>query len=101
MRDRDFFLHPGLSPEATAGRGVVDNTVNMINGFRKAGMKVLWTNVCYPFLTLNKALSLRKILMRNFVSVGHRCLGHPHATSVIFRWIFEQPFFHEYLYRRL
>lgn len=41
----DFFLHPGLSPKATAGRGVVNTTVNMIQGFRKAGMKVLWTNV--------------------------------------------------------
>jgi nicotinamidase-related amidase len=42
--DPDFFLHPGLSPTATAGRGVVNATVNMIQGFRKAGMKVLWTN---------------------------------------------------------
>jgi nicotinamidase-related amidase len=42
----DFFLHPGLSPGAIAGRGVVNATVNMIQGFRKAGMKVLWTNVC-------------------------------------------------------
>jgi nicotinamidase-related amidase len=41
----DFFLHPGLSPHATAGRGVVNATVNMIEGFRKAGMKILWTNV--------------------------------------------------------
>lgn len=41
----DFFLHPGLSPKATAGRGVVNATVNIIQGFRKAGMKVLWTNV--------------------------------------------------------
>jgi hypothetical protein len=45
MMKEDFFLHPGLSPGATAGRGVVNATVNMINGFRKAGMKVLWTNV--------------------------------------------------------
>lgn len=42
----DFFLDPGLSPKANAGRGVVNATVNMIKGFRKAGMKVLWTNVC-------------------------------------------------------
>ncbi|CZR56138.1 uncharacterized protein PAC_06026 [Phialocephala subalpina] len=41
---QNFFLHPGLSPKATAGRGVVNATVNMIQGFRKAGMKVLWTN---------------------------------------------------------
>jgi nicotinamidase-related amidase len=41
----DFFLDPGLSPKANAGRGVVNATVNMIKGFRKAGMKILWTNV--------------------------------------------------------
>ncbi|KAH8774993.1 isochorismatase hydrolase [Hyaloscypha sp. PMI_1271] len=41
---QNYFLHPGLSPRADAGRGVVSATVNMITGFRKAGMKVLWTN---------------------------------------------------------
>jgi len=41
---QNYFLHPGPSPAATAGRGVVPATVNMINGFRTAGMKVLWTN---------------------------------------------------------
>ncbi|PMD54009.1 Isochorismatase hydrolase [Hyaloscypha bicolor E] len=41
---QNFFLHPGLSPKADAGRGVVSATVNMITGFRKAGVKVLWTN---------------------------------------------------------
>lgn len=41
---QNFFLHPGLSPKAIAGRGVVNATVNMIKGFRKAGIKVLWTN---------------------------------------------------------
>jgi hypothetical protein len=46
LRCVDFFLHPGLAPKATAGRGVVNATVNMIHGFRKAGMKILWTNVC-------------------------------------------------------
>ncbi|KAH7350514.1 Isochorismatase-like protein [Rhexocercosporidium sp. MPI-PUGE-AT-0058] len=40
---QNFFLHPGLSPSATGGRDVVNATVNMIQGFRKAGMKVLWT----------------------------------------------------------
>lgn len=50
--DSDFFLHPGLSPEATAGRGVVNATVDMIQGFRKAGMKVLWTNVRFSFFFL-------------------------------------------------
>jgi hypothetical protein len=49
-REKDFFLHPGLSPKADAGRGVVGTTVNMITGFRKAGMKVLWTNVHVPLL---------------------------------------------------
>jgi nicotinamidase-related amidase len=47
-REKDFFLHPGLSPKADGGRGVVNATVNMITGFRKAGMKVLWTNVHVP-----------------------------------------------------
>ncbi|TVY75821.1 Peroxyureidoacrylate/ureidoacrylate amidohydrolase [Lachnellula suecica] len=41
---QNFFLHPGLTPKATAGRGVVNATVNMIQGFRRAGVKVLWTN---------------------------------------------------------
>lgn len=40
---QNFFLHPALSPKATAGRTAVQPTVNMINGFRQAGMKVLWT----------------------------------------------------------
>lgn len=38
----DFFVHPGLSPGATGGRAVVNATMNMTNGFRQAGMKVLW-----------------------------------------------------------
>ncbi|KAI9692399.1 MAG: hypothetical protein M1822_006630 [Bathelium mastoideum] len=41
---QNFFLHPALSPGATAGRTAVTPTVNMIQGFRAAGMKVLWTN---------------------------------------------------------
>jgi len=41
---QNFFLHPGLSPKANAGRGVVNATVDMVLAFRKAGMKVLWTN---------------------------------------------------------
>ncbi|KAK4935275.1 hypothetical protein LTR10_023642 [Elasticomyces elasticus] len=41
---QNFFLHPDLSPHATNGRGAVQPTVNMINGFRKHGMKILWTN---------------------------------------------------------
>ncbi|KAL1988694.1 hypothetical protein VTN96DRAFT_8394 [Rasamsonia emersonii] len=41
---QNFFLHPALSPKATAGRAIVNTMVNMIHGFRKAGMKVLWVN---------------------------------------------------------
>ncbi|KAI9712656.1 MAG: hypothetical protein M1820_001277 [Bogoriella megaspora] len=41
---QNFFLHPSLSPRATGGRTAVQPTVNMINGFRQAGMKILWTN---------------------------------------------------------
>ncbi|KAF7162665.1 hypothetical protein CNMCM6106_009484 [Aspergillus hiratsukae] len=41
---QNFFLHPALSPKATAGRAIVNTTVDMVHGFRKAGMKVLWTN---------------------------------------------------------
>ena len=40
---QNFFLHPELAPNATDGRAIVPATVNMINGFRGAGMKVLWT----------------------------------------------------------
>ena len=40
---QNFFLHPALAPKATNGRGVVNATVNMINGFKAAGMKTLWT----------------------------------------------------------
>ncbi|KAL9094480.1 MAG: hypothetical protein Q9165_003330 [Trypethelium subeluteriae] len=41
---QNFFLDPALSPAATAGRAAVTPTVNLIQGFRAAGMKVLWTN---------------------------------------------------------
>jgi nicotinamidase-related amidase len=41
---QNFFLHPDLSPAATRGRAAIEPTVNMINGFRKHGMKILWTN---------------------------------------------------------
>jgi len=41
---QNFFLHPALSPGATAGRAAIAPTVNMIKGFREAGMKILWTN---------------------------------------------------------
>lgn len=41
---QNFFLHPELSPKATAGRTAVDPTLKMIDGFRKKGMKVLWVN---------------------------------------------------------
>lgn len=41
---QNFFLHPQLNAGATLGRAAVQPTVNMINGFRKHGMKILWTN---------------------------------------------------------
>ncbi|KAF2103974.1 Isochorismatase hydrolase [Rhizodiscina lignyota] len=41
---QNYFLHPGLSPGATKGRAIVNTTVSMVDGFRKAGIKVLWTN---------------------------------------------------------
>ncbi|KAJ9634036.1 hypothetical protein H2204_006584 [Knufia peltigerae] len=55
---QNFFLHPDLSPKATKGRGAVDPTVNMIKGFRKHGMKVLWVNwglTEYDLLTIPPA----------------------------------------------
>jgi len=41
---QNYFLHPQLSPRATGGRWAVQPTLNMIDGFRKMGSKVLWTN---------------------------------------------------------
>ncbi|RKU41796.1 hypothetical protein DL546_001503 [Coniochaeta pulveracea] len=41
---QNFFLHPALSPHATAGRAIVNTTVNLVKAFRQGGMKVLWTN---------------------------------------------------------
>ncbi|KAK5233001.1 hypothetical protein LTR47_005865 [Exophiala xenobiotica] len=58
---QNFFLHPDLSPAATKGRGAVQPTVNMINGFRKHGMKVLWVNwglTEYDLLTIPPAFKL-------------------------------------------
>ncbi|KAJ9603108.1 hypothetical protein H2200_012403 [Cladophialophora chaetospira] len=55
---QNFFLHPDLSPKATDGRGAVPHTVNMINGFRKHDMKVLWVNwglTEYDLLTIPPA----------------------------------------------
>jgi nicotinamidase-related amidase len=40
---QNFFLYPKLSPGATKGRAIVNATVNMIEGFRAANMKILWT----------------------------------------------------------
>ena len=40
---QNYFLHPQLSPAAKLGRKAVQPTVNMINGFRKHNMKILWT----------------------------------------------------------
>ncbi|EXJ83262.1 hypothetical protein A1O1_06881 [Capronia coronata CBS 617.96] len=55
---QNFFLHPDLSPSAKTGRAAVPPTVNMINGFRKHGMKVLWVNwglTEYDLLTIPPA----------------------------------------------
>lgn len=41
---QNFFLHPKLSPSAVRGRQAVQPTLNMIEAFRKNGMKVLWVN---------------------------------------------------------
>ncbi|KAG8627914.1 hypothetical protein KVT40_003787 [Elsinoe batatas] len=41
---QNFFLDPQLSPGASGGRGAVAPTLNMINGLRAIGSKVLWTN---------------------------------------------------------
>jgi len=40
----DFFLHPARNP-SPVGRNLVPATINMINAFRKNGMKVVWTDV--------------------------------------------------------
>jgi nicotinamidase-related amidase len=55
---QNFFLHPDLSPSAKTGRAAVAPTVDMINGFRKHGMKVLWVNwglTEYDLLTIPPA----------------------------------------------
>ncbi|OQV01616.1 hypothetical protein CLAIMM_06941 [Cladophialophora immunda] len=55
---QNYFLHPELSPAAKNGRGAVQPTVNMINGFRKHNMKVLWVNwglTEYDLLTIPPA----------------------------------------------
>ncbi|PSK59171.1 hypothetical protein B9Z65_3495 [Elsinoe australis] len=41
---QNFFLDPLLSPRASGGRAAVTPTLNMIDGFRTMGSKVLWTN---------------------------------------------------------
>lgn len=41
---QNYFLNPTLSPKASAGRAIVNTTVNLVQGFRRAGIKVLWTN---------------------------------------------------------
>ncbi|OIW22544.1 Isochorismatase hydrolase [Coniochaeta ligniaria NRRL 30616] len=55
---QNFFLHPELSPSATLGRAAIQPTVNMINAFRKNGMKVTWVNwglTNYDLLTIPPA----------------------------------------------
>jgi hypothetical protein len=41
---QNYFLHPELSPKAEGGRRAVQPTLDMIDGFRKKGMPVLWVN---------------------------------------------------------
>lgn len=43
----DYFLHPALAPDATAGRSIVNTTIKLVESFRKADMKVLWVNVSF------------------------------------------------------
>lgn len=55
---QNFFLDPTLAPAATKGRAAVQPTVNMINAFREAGMKVTWVNwglTNYDLLTIPPA----------------------------------------------
>lgn len=55
---QNFFLDPVLAPAATDGRAAVAPTVNMINAFRAAGMKVTWVNwglTNYDLLTIPPA----------------------------------------------
>ncbi|KAJ5215170.1 Isochorismatase hydrolase [Penicillium citrinum] len=41
---QNYFLHPALAPDATAGRAIVNTTIKMVQLFRKAKMKTLWVN---------------------------------------------------------
>lgn len=41
---QNYFLHPELSPRAEGGRKAIQPTLDMIDGFRKNGMPVLWVN---------------------------------------------------------
>ncbi|KAI2901438.1 hypothetical protein CBS147343_976 [Aspergillus niger] len=41
---QNYFLHPALAPDATAGRSIVNTTIKLVESFRKADMKVLWVN---------------------------------------------------------
>ncbi|KAB8225804.1 Isochorismatase hydrolase [Aspergillus novoparasiticus] len=41
---QNYFLHPVLAPDATAGRAIVNTTIEMVKAFRKADMKILWVN---------------------------------------------------------
>lgn len=55
---QNYFLHPQLSPAATAGRAAVAPTADMITAFRSAGMPVAWVNwglTSYDLLTIPPA----------------------------------------------
>ncbi|CAG8039934.1 unnamed protein product [Penicillium salamii] len=41
---QNYFLHPDLSPDATAGRSIVNTTVRMVESARKSNMTTLWVN---------------------------------------------------------
>ncbi|KAB8272881.1 Isochorismatase hydrolase [Aspergillus minisclerotigenes] len=41
---QNYFLHPVLAPDATAGRAIVNTTIEMVKTFREADMKTLWVN---------------------------------------------------------
>ncbi|KAK5081026.1 hypothetical protein LTR05_008343 [Lithohypha guttulata] len=69
---QNYFLHPQLSPNATAGRAAVAPTVNMINGFRANGMKVLWTNWG---LTGYDRLTIPPAFLSSFSANGFNTMG--------------------------
>ncbi|EPQ52009.1 Isochorismatase hydrolase [Gloeophyllum trabeum ATCC 11539] len=64
---QNFFLHPELSPSATAGRAAVAPTVETVLALRKAGVKILWVQWG---LTPNDILGMPPSLLYGFASDG-------------------------------